>query len=58
MNPSLDPEPKKQSLRLKHPGSPTPKKFKRVPSAGKMMASIFWYSQGMIMIDYLEQVIP
>jgi hypothetical protein len=32
-----------------------PKKFKRVPSAGKMMASIFWNSQGINMIDYLEQ---
>ena len=34
---------------------PTPKKFKRVHSAGKVIASIFWDSQGMIMIDYLEQ---
>ena len=34
---------------------PTPKKFKRVHSAGKVMASIFWDSQGMIMIDYPEQ---
>jgi hypothetical protein len=31
------------------------KKFQRVPSAGKMMASMFWESQGIIMIDYLEQ---
>ena len=28
---------------------------KRVHSAGKVMASIFWNSQGVIMIDYLEQ---
>jgi hypothetical protein len=33
------------------PGSPPQKKFKMVPSAGKMMASIFWDSQGTIMID-------
>jgi hypothetical protein len=32
-----------------------PKKFKRVPSAWKMMASIIWDSQGIIMIDFLEQ---
>ena len=32
-----------------------PKKYKRVHSAGKVMASIFWESQGMIIIDYLEQ---
>ena len=37
------------------PGSPPPKKFKRVYSAGKSMASTFWDSQGAIMIDYLEQ---
>ena len=32
-----------------------PKKFRRCFSAGKVMASIFWDSQGVIMIDYLEQ---
>ena len=32
-----------------------PKKFKRLNSAGKVMASIFWDSQGVIMIDSLEQ---
>ena len=31
------------------------KKFKRVHSAGKVMTSNFWDSQGVIMIDYLEQ---
>ena len=33
----------------------TRKKFKRIHSAGKVMASIFWNSQGVIMIDCLEQ---
>ena len=51
----FDPESKIQSMQWKHPGSPPPKKFKRVSSAGKVMASIFWDSQGVIMIDYLEQ---
>ena len=32
-----------------------PKNFRRVHSAGKVIASIFWDSQGVIMIDYLEQ---
>ena len=32
-----------------------PKKFKRVSSAVKVMASVFWDSQGVIMIDYLKQ---
>jgi len=34
---------------------PTPKKFKVCASAGKVMASVFWDSQGVIMVDYLEQ---
>ena len=32
-----------------------PKTFKMVHSAGKEVASIFWESQGVVMIDYLEQ---
>ena len=32
-----------------------PKKFKRVHSVGKVMTSIFWDSQEVIMVDYLEQ---
>ena len=32
-----------------------PRKFKRVHLAGNVMALIFWDSQGVIMIDYLEQ---
>ena len=44
-----------KSKQWKHPGSPSPKKFKRVYSAGNVMTSIFWDSQGVIMIDYLEQ---
>ena len=49
------PESKMQSKQWKHPGSHLPKKFKRVHSAGKMFVSIFWDSQGEIMIDYLQQ---
>ena len=37
------------------PGLTSPKKFKRIHSAGKVMSSIVWDSQGVIMIDYLEQ---
>ena len=32
-----------------------PKKFKKVSSVGKVMTSVFWDSQGVIMIDYFEQ---
>ena len=47
-------ESKMQSKQWKHPGSPPPKKFKRVHSAGKVIASIFWDSQSVIMIIYIE----
>ena len=47
-------ESKMQSKQWKYPGSPPPKNVKRVHSAGKVTASIFWDSQGLIMIDYLE----
>ena len=32
-----------------------PNKFKRVSSTGKVMASLFWDSQGIIIVDYLEE---
>ena len=51
----FDPESKMQSKQWKHPGTPPPKKFKRVHSEGKVMASIFWDSEGVIMIYVLEQ---
>ena len=44
-----------QSKQWKHPGSSSSNAFKRVQLAGKVMASTFWDSQGMIMINYLEQ---
>ena len=39
-------------MQWNHPGSPTPKKFKRVSSAEKV---IFWDNQGVIMVDYLKE---
>ena len=50
----FDPESKMQSKQWKHSGSSHPKEFKKVNSSGKVMTSIF-NSQGVIMIDYLEQ---
>ena len=32
-----------------------PKKAKTVPSAGKVMASVFWDARGIIFIDYLQK---
>jgi len=39
----------------KHVTSPAPKKFKVTPSAGKVMATVFWDSQGVIMTNYLSK---
>jgi hypothetical protein len=32
-----------------------PKKTRSVPSAGKVMASVFWDAEGVLFIDYLEK---
>ena len=37
------------------PVSPRPKKFKTQPSAGKVMATVFWDAQGVIMLDFLAK---
>jgi len=49
------PETKEQSKQWTSHGEPAPKKAKAVPSAGKVMATVFWDSQGVIYIDYLEK---
>ncbi|CAK1593061.1 unnamed protein product [Parnassius mnemosyne] len=49
------PETKQQSKQWRRPGSPPPKKAKSILSANKVMASVFWDSKGVIMIDYLER---
>ena len=51
----VTPETKEQSKQWKHVGSPTPKKAKVTPSAGKVMASVFWDADGIILVDYLEK---
>lgn len=51
----FDVESKQQSKQWKHKGSPPPRKFKVSSSAGKVMASIFWDTQGVLMIDCLSK---
>ena len=34
------------------PGYPRPKKFKTQPSAGKVMATVFWDTKGVILLDF------
>ena len=49
------PETKEQSKQWTRRGEPAPKKAKTVPSAGKVMASVFWDCRGIIFIDYLQK---
>lgn len=51
----FDPETKQQSMTWKRSDEPTPKKFKVSSSAGKVMASVFWDAEGIIMVDYLQK---
>ncbi|UYV68165.1 hypothetical protein LAZ67_5003232 [Cordylochernes scorpioides] len=49
-----DPETKRESIQWKHKGSQTSNKFETQPSAGKIMATMFWDSVGVLLIGYLE----
>ena len=49
------PERKNQSKCRLGLTNPCRKKTKTVPSAGKVMATIFWDSHGIILIDYLQK---
>jgi hypothetical protein len=50
------PESKQQSKQWTEAGCSEPKKTRPVPSAGKVMASVFWDAGGILFIDYLERV--
>jgi len=52
-----DPETKQQSMEWRHSGSPhpAPKKFRVQKSAGKVLASIFWDQDGILLVDYLPK---
>ena len=47
-----EPENKAESHQSVGLGSPRPKKFKMQPSAGKVMATVFWDAQGVIMLNF------
>jgi len=49
------PETKQQSKQWIAPGESASKKAKAVLSAGKVMATVFWDSEGIIFIDYLQK---
>jgi len=50
-----DPETKQQSMEWRHRVSPRPQKFRVQKSAGKVLASIFWDQDGILLIDYLPK---
>ncbi|GBP76226.1 Pre-mRNA cleavage complex 2 protein Pcf11 [Eumeta japonica] len=50
-----DPESKQKSLQWTKKGERPPKKFKVQKSASKLMATIFWDSEGVLLIDYLPK---
>jgi hypothetical protein len=46
-------EPSQSSMEWCHKGFPPPKKFKTKLSAGKIVTSVFWDSEGVIHVDFL-----
>ena len=50
-----EPESKKRSMQWRHPTSPKPKKLKSQKSAGKIMATVFWDAQGLILVDFVTR---
>ena len=50
-----EPENKAQSRQSIGPGSLRPKKFKTQPFAGKMMTTVFWDAQDVIMLDLAKK---
>ena len=51
-----DSENKRQSMEYRHPGSPSVKKFKTVPSAKKkVMLTCFWNARGVLYMEFLAK---
>ena len=50
-----EPESKRQRMEWKHPQSPCKKKLRTQPSAGKLMFTVFWDSQGPVLEHYKER---
>ncbi|XP_048483622.1 histone-lysine N-methyltransferase SETMAR-like [Plutella xylostella] len=50
-----EPESKQESMQWHKKGTPPPKKFKVSESVGKIMATVFWDTEGILLIDYKEK---
>ncbi|GFR88109.1 transposase [Elysia marginata] len=53
--PHYDLKSKGQSMEYRHKSSPSPRKFKVVASARKVMLAVFWDSEGIVHIEFLKQ---
>jgi len=51
----ITPESKQQSLHWKHTGSPKRKNFKQTFSTRKIMCTVFWDRQGVLLVEFLPQ---
>jgi histone-lysine N-methyltransferase SETMAR len=50
-----EPETKRQSMEWHHPQSPRKRKFKTTPSAGKVMITLFWDIDDVILVDVMAR---
>jgi len=50
----FEPEMKWQRMEWHHLYSPSKKKAKTVPSAAKVMGTVFWDAEGLILAEFLE----
>ncbi|EFA09485.1 Histone-lysine N-methyltransferase SETMAR-like Protein [Tribolium castaneum] len=51
----FEPESKQDSMQWHKKGTAPPKKFKVSESAGKLMATVFWDTEGVLLLDYKEK---
>jgi len=51
----ITPESEQQSLHWKHTGSPKRKKFKQMFSTRKIMCTVFWDRQVVLLVEFLPQ---
>ena len=50
----FDPESKVQSMEYRHKTSPSPRKFKVIASARKVLLTIFWDMKGVVHMEFLR----
>lgn len=50
-----EPESKQESMQWHKKGQPPPKKYRVAQSAGKIMATVFWDTEGILLIDYKDK---